>query len=428
MKLLHLHAGEFMYRTREKALKKTPDPPGSYECTGSCLVTFITVEDGDSVYTVDVAARDILDIASRVKAEEIILYPYAHLSPRLAPPRTAHRILALLEEQIKKETDKPVHRSPFGWYKEFKIHVLGHPLSELSRTIEEEAVYKPGSDKLKEKYNATLSQPRLSKDAEASAERLGFKPITARTQAILLGLLSRSHGAGIESWEVKSPRSRLTLLLRSCRDNTAYITREGPIIPRDARSLGLEEPEDNIAVEPIGENGFAYPGLETGEVYLYNTGETLIPYKAHAGDRECIDAWSLALALIDERVKKALAGGPPPMLPWPLAPVHYTVIPVAEGQKRVAEEIAERIASLGLRTMLLDDTNTRLGARIRNAGKMWSMITLVIGEKEAADGVAVVRRRWEPGRQEAMKIEEIIDEAIAYARSLYGLKPLRQGP
>ncbi|MFB6216222.1 MAG: threonyl-tRNA synthetase editing domain-containing protein, partial [Candidatus Aenigmatarchaeota archaeon] len=33
------------------------------------------------------------------------------------------------------EQEYEVHTAPFGWYKEFEIHVKGHPLAELSRQI-----------------------------------------------------------------------------------------------------------------------------------------------------------------------------------------------------------------------------------------------------------------------------------------------------
>ncbi|HEC72533.1 MAG TPA: threonine--tRNA ligase [Thermoplasmatales archaeon] len=63
-----------------------------------------------------------------------MLYPYAHLSSNLASPKKAQEILVEIEYKLRNENFN-VKRSPFGWYKAFKISCKGHPLSELSREI-----------------------------------------------------------------------------------------------------------------------------------------------------------------------------------------------------------------------------------------------------------------------------------------------------
>ena len=64
-----------------------------------------------------------------------MVYPYAHLSSDLANPKIAQQILIELESSLKTE-GYTVKRSPFGWYKAFKISCKGHPLSELSKEIQ----------------------------------------------------------------------------------------------------------------------------------------------------------------------------------------------------------------------------------------------------------------------------------------------------
>lgn len=78
-------------------------------------------------------AKAIREVAAQVKAPRVLLYPYAHLSPSLASPGAAVRILRGLEAELAKSGE--VHRAPFGWYKKFTLACKGHPLSELSRTI-----------------------------------------------------------------------------------------------------------------------------------------------------------------------------------------------------------------------------------------------------------------------------------------------------
>ncbi|WP_291767498.1 threonine--tRNA ligase [Caldivirga sp. UBA161] len=139
MRLLLIHAGSFSFEVRDKAVEN-PEPlteelkRGSAENT---LVVFTTVEenDNDSPSFLERVANDVLDVAGRVKASSVFLYPYAHLSPNLAPPPRAIAILNALYETLKGKASIPVYKAPFGWYKAFTVSCLGHPLSELSRTI-----------------------------------------------------------------------------------------------------------------------------------------------------------------------------------------------------------------------------------------------------------------------------------------------------
>jgi threonyl-tRNA synthetase len=100
-------------------------------------VVFVSVEKDDELNIeeiVDSASKSIIDVAGRIGVNSIVLYPYAHLSSNLAPPKVAIDILVRLEESLR-GGGVSVHRSPFGWYKQFEIKCKGHPLSELSRSI-----------------------------------------------------------------------------------------------------------------------------------------------------------------------------------------------------------------------------------------------------------------------------------------------------
>ena len=92
--------------------------------------------------------KEVIKTNDQVKAENIVLYPYAHLSSSLSSPKVAVQVLKGAEEALNAE-GLNVKRVPFGWYKAFEISCKGHPLSELSRTItaeeEEEVEKKPSS-------------------------------------------------------------------------------------------------------------------------------------------------------------------------------------------------------------------------------------------------------------------------------------------
>lgn len=139
MRILLIHADSFSYEVREKAIDH-PEPLTSDRAKGffnEVLVVFVSVEKGDELNIgeiVDSASKSIIDVAERVGAKSIVLYPYAHLSSNLAPPKVAIDILVRLEENLR-GSGVNVYRSPFGWYKQFEIKCKGHPLSELSRSI-----------------------------------------------------------------------------------------------------------------------------------------------------------------------------------------------------------------------------------------------------------------------------------------------------
>jgi threonyl-tRNA synthetase len=147
MRLLLLHCSEFEYTVREQAVKDPPEEivdsnrHGKYE---NVLVSFCTIEKEDETNPGQVAkeaSESILEVAKSVKTNRVLIYPYAHLSSSLAAVKTAMSVLVRLTEELKSRAIE-VYRSPFGYYKTFTLHCLGHPLSELSRTIRPEQTRK----------------------------------------------------------------------------------------------------------------------------------------------------------------------------------------------------------------------------------------------------------------------------------------------
>jgi len=139
LRVLLIHAESFEYQVREKAVQE----PEEFEASRSLsqmkdvLVAFCTIEKGDEKDPTQVAANGssaVKEVADQVKTKNIMLYPYAHLSSDLASRDPAIRVVAKMEDLLK-EQGYTVQRSPFGYYKSFQLHCLGHPLAELSRTI-----------------------------------------------------------------------------------------------------------------------------------------------------------------------------------------------------------------------------------------------------------------------------------------------------
>lgn len=140
MKIITLHVDRIKFRPLKKALKsiaELSDDEKKGEDVSDALAVLIAVEKGDLVKeTAGELVRQIKDIADKVKAKHVVLYPYAHLSNNLASPELAIGVLNEAEKHLKKKFE--VSRAPFGYYKEFELKVKGHPLAELSREIKVE--------------------------------------------------------------------------------------------------------------------------------------------------------------------------------------------------------------------------------------------------------------------------------------------------
>ncbi|EKF86960.1 threonine--tRNA ligase [Methanobacterium formicicum] len=138
MRILLIHSDHLKYQTKSKTriAEEIEDEKkkGQFE---NALVVFTAVEKEDEenpTAVVENAVQEILDVSGKVKPENIVIYPYAHLSSSLGAPDAAKKILTNLESELKTR-DLVVSRVPFGWYKSFEVSCKGHPLSELSRSI-----------------------------------------------------------------------------------------------------------------------------------------------------------------------------------------------------------------------------------------------------------------------------------------------------
>ncbi len=137
MKLLLIHSDYIEYEVRDKAIKNPEETKVKSDKLEEALTAFTAVEKIDEKASKKAVLRAVNEIektAEHLKVKNIMLYPYAHLSSDLASPKKAQEILVEIEFELKQKNFN-VKRSPFGWYKAFKISCKGHPLSELSREI-----------------------------------------------------------------------------------------------------------------------------------------------------------------------------------------------------------------------------------------------------------------------------------------------------
>ena len=180
MRLLLIHADHMEFDCTGPAGKEHEDldeVPTAHRVE-EVLVAFASMEARDvasaqfSQVAVERATAIVDEIARSVKAQRVLLYPYAHLSSELASPAQAMKLLPRLEEAIAKEGWE-VSRAPFGHYKSFTLSCKGHPLSELSREIDPtdeagdkatiaESAALDGEEKVRSTFNLLLPDGTLA--------------------------------------------------------------------------------------------------------------------------------------------------------------------------------------------------------------------------------------------------------------------------
>jgi threonyl-tRNA synthetase len=98
-----------------------------------------------------------------------------------------------------------------------------------------------------------------------------------------------------------------------------------------------------------------------------------------------------------------------------LAPVQAIVLPIADRHNEAARDVAGRLRDAGVRVEV-DDRTESVGRKIREAELRKIPYMLVVGDKEAADGMVAVRRHRE-GDEGAVAVDEfaarIADESRA---------------
>jgi threonyl-tRNA synthetase len=133
-----IHSDYLRYKTRSKTkIAEDIDDEKRDAGVDNALVVFTAVEKEDEEnpeIIINKSVKEILNVQNKVNADNIVVYPYAHLSSSLSNPEVAQKILKGIEAELT-DNNEAVMRVPFGWYKSFELSCKGHPLSELSRTI-----------------------------------------------------------------------------------------------------------------------------------------------------------------------------------------------------------------------------------------------------------------------------------------------------
>lgn len=132
MRILQLHCDNIEFTPTKKEIKSAEEIEPLTKKLEEVVVAFIAIEEGDDSNVAKKAVSEITESMKKIGCNRLLLYPYAHLSSKLASPSVALNILKEMESLAK---GLEVSRAPFGWTKSYKIQVKGHPLAENSKTI-----------------------------------------------------------------------------------------------------------------------------------------------------------------------------------------------------------------------------------------------------------------------------------------------------
>jgi threonyl-tRNA synthetase len=156
MRMLFLHADFIEYEPISKEIHLAEDGISiAKKRMDDVIVVLTAVESEDDENTASDSSTEIRKYGDLVKCDQVLIYPYAHLSSNLASPKIALQILQSLELGVRKSFPI-VARAPFGWTKSFNIKVKGHPLAENARTITGQFKLSKSPDKLDDVESTAL--------------------------------------------------------------------------------------------------------------------------------------------------------------------------------------------------------------------------------------------------------------------------------
>lgn len=139
MRILLLHSDFIEYQPISKEVQTAEDIPSkSKEKIDEVIVALIAVEKDDDESIIGDVCKELKTYGETIKCDNLLIYPYAHLSSDLATHSKAHALLISIQNNTR-DLFKNVNRAPFGWTKSFNIKIKGHPLAEHAKTIQKKS-------------------------------------------------------------------------------------------------------------------------------------------------------------------------------------------------------------------------------------------------------------------------------------------------
>jgi divalent metal cation (Fe/Co/Zn/Cd) transporter len=136
MKILMFHVGEFWYKTYSKTLDSV-DTLEKEAKTNEGTVVFIHVEKEDEDRENKLKGKAVDNIRwllKKTNTNTVVLHSFAHLSESKSSPEFAQKLIENIKNSLEKY-DIVTHVTPYGYFLEFKLHVLGESLAKVFKSF-----------------------------------------------------------------------------------------------------------------------------------------------------------------------------------------------------------------------------------------------------------------------------------------------------
>ena len=136
MKLLMFHVSEFWYKTYSKTLENV-DTQEKEEKINEGIVVFIHIEKEDEERENKLrekAVDNIRWLLKKTNTNTVVLHSFAHLSESKSSPEFAQKLIDRLKGSLE-ERHIIIHVTPYGYFLEFQLHVLGESLAKVFKSF-----------------------------------------------------------------------------------------------------------------------------------------------------------------------------------------------------------------------------------------------------------------------------------------------------
>ncbi len=127
---------EFWYKTFSKTLEDV-EKIEKEETIEDTLVVFANVERRDEERTARIIKKTVKNITwltGKTGRNRIVLHSFAHLSESKSSVEFARKVLRTIEDRLR-DKGYEVFVTPFGYFLEFKLHVLGESLAKVWKAL-----------------------------------------------------------------------------------------------------------------------------------------------------------------------------------------------------------------------------------------------------------------------------------------------------
>ncbi|MDE1851021.1 MAG: threonine--tRNA ligase [Candidatus Micrarchaeota archaeon] len=275
MKILQQHVDFIEYEPIAKEIKSAEEAEKKKVRYDDVVVLFTSIEKGDTRETAKAAIDDVQKFLKNLGKSTIVIYPFAHLSSDLAKPSDALAVLDAMESDAK-ALGINVHRSPFGWNKQYSLRIKSHPLAEQSRsysaagksekknTVREEAENEPIDKLSSDELFARIQKSDFSGLPETDHRIIGEKLNLFSFQEVSPGMVYW-HNNGIVLFNT------LKSFLRSELGKRGYIEISTPTLANTTlwRVSGHSEHyRENMFLTKLGKEEFGMKPMNCPSTFL----------------------------------------------------------------------------------------------------------------------------------------------------------------